>query len=122
MLRKQKGRIFWNVTVVSVVIWVGIIYAQTDGFKESVYQPGKLKPRDSVSTLKVGDKAPHFSLPSVGGLKVSLSQYLQERNVVISFVPAAWTPVCSKQWPEYNNAKDIFDRSDANNFKGISRC
>ena len=113
MLRKQKGRIFWNVTVVSVFIWVGIIYAQTDGFKESVYQPGKLKPRDSVSTLKVGDKAPDFSLPSVGGVKVSLSHYLEGKNVVISFVPAAWTPVCSKQWPQYNNAKDMFDKNDA---------
>jgi peroxiredoxin (alkyl hydroperoxide reductase subunit C) len=90
-----------------------MIYAQTDSFKESVYQPGKLKPKDSVSTLKVGDTAPDFSLPSVGGLKVSLSQYLEKKNVVISFVPAAWTPVCSKQWPEYNNAKDIFDRNDA---------
>jgi len=113
MLRKQKGRIFWNVTVVSVFIWVGIIYAQTDGFKESVYRPGKLKPRDSVSTIKVGDKAPDFSLPSVGGVKVSLSQYLEGKNVVISFVPAAWTPVCSKQWPQYNNAKDMFDKNDA---------
>ena len=98
--------------VMSILIWVGIICAQTDGFKESVYQPGELKPKDSVSTLKVGDKAPDFSLPSVGGLKVSLSQYLEEKNVVVSFVPAAWTPVCSKQWPEYNGAKDIFDRND----------
>jgi peroxiredoxin (alkyl hydroperoxide reductase subunit C) len=33
--------------------------------------------------------------------------------VVLSFVPAAWTPVCSDQWPGYNIVKDIFDQNDA---------
>jgi peroxiredoxin (alkyl hydroperoxide reductase subunit C) len=33
--------------------------------------------------------------------------------VVISFVPAAWTPVCSDQWPGYNIGKDFFDERDA---------
>ena len=33
--------------------------------------------------------------------------------MVISFVPAAWTPVCSDQWPGYNIAKDVFDSHDA---------
>jgi len=33
--------------------------------------------------------------------------------VVLSFVPAAWTPVCSDQWPGYNIVKDIFDKNDA---------
>jgi peroxiredoxin (alkyl hydroperoxide reductase subunit C) len=32
---------------------------------------------------------------------------------VLSFVPAAWTPVCSDQWPGYNLVKDIFDRHEA---------
>jgi peroxiredoxin (alkyl hydroperoxide reductase subunit C) len=86
--------------------------AQSDIFKESIYQVGKMKPRDSVLTLKVGDKAPDFSLPFVGGLRISLSEYLEKKNVVISFVPAAWTPVCSRQWPEYNKAKDIFDKNE----------
>jgi len=33
--------------------------------------------------------------------------------VVISFVPAAWTPVCSDQWPGYNIAQDLFNRNNA---------
>ena len=33
--------------------------------------------------------------------------------MVISFVPAAWTPVCSDQWPGYNIVKGIFDKNDA---------
>jgi peroxiredoxin len=74
---------------------------------------GKLKPVDSQTPLKVGEKAPEFTLPSLGGEKVSLSQYQGKKNVVISFVPAAWTPVCSGQWPGYNIAKDMFDKNDA---------
>ena len=30
--------------------------------------------------------------------------------MVISFVPAAWTPVCSDQWPGYNIAQSLFDQ------------
>jgi peroxiredoxin (alkyl hydroperoxide reductase subunit C) len=33
--------------------------------------------------------------------------------VVLSFVPAAWTPVCSDQWPGYNIVKDIFEENEA---------
>jgi peroxiredoxin (alkyl hydroperoxide reductase subunit C) len=63
--------------------------------------------------VKVGDRAPNFTLPAVSGEKVSLSQYLGKKNVVLSFVPAAWTPVCSDQWPGYNIAKDIFEQNNA---------
>jgi peroxiredoxin (alkyl hydroperoxide reductase subunit C) len=82
-------------------------------FKDYIYQPGSLKPTDSKPRLKVGDKAPDFTLPSISGEKVSLSQSRGKKNVVLSFVPAAWTPVCSDQWPGYNIAKDIFNQYDA---------
>ena len=86
---------------------------QNAEFTKSIYPVKKLKPRDSAAVLRVGDQAPDFTLPSVGGAKVSLHDYLGKKNVVISFVPAAWTPVCSGQWPGYNIAKDIFDKNDA---------
>ncbi|MEW6570421.1 MAG: peroxiredoxin [Nitrospirota bacterium] len=89
------------------------VYGISEQFKGKIYHPGKLKPVDSVSKLKVGDNAPDFILPSILGEKISLSQYRQKKNVVISFVPAAWTPVCSDQWPGYNIAKSIFDKHDA---------
>jgi len=73
----------------------------------------KLNPIDSVPRLKVGDEAPDFTLPAVSGEKISLSQYLGRRNVVLSFEPAAWTPLCSDQWPGYNIIKSTFDRYDA---------
>jgi len=78
----------------------------------SIYDPGKLKAIDSSTKLKAGDVAPDFSLPSLSGRPITLSQYLNKKNVVLSFVPAAWTPVCSQQWPGYNIAKDLFDKYD----------
>jgi peroxiredoxin (alkyl hydroperoxide reductase subunit C) len=49
----------------------------------------------------------------VAGPKVTLGDYRGEKNVVLSFVPAAWTPVCSDQWPGYNIARDLFEERDA---------
>jgi peroxiredoxin len=79
----------------------------------NIYDPGRLKPSDSTATLKVGDHAPDFRLPSLSGEKIELSGFRGKNNVVISFVPAAWTPVCSQQWPGYNIAEDIFRENDA---------
>jgi len=88
-------------------------YSRSDAFKENIYDPGPMKPTGSQLKVRVGEKAPDFSLPAVSGGKVSLSQFLGKKNVVISFVPAAWTPVCSDQWPGYNIVKDLFDEHNA---------
>jgi len=89
--------------------------AQTlsEQFKGKIFNPGQLKPVDSITTLNVGDRAPNFTLPSLSGDTISLRQYRGGKNVVISFVPAAWTPVCSDQWPGYNIAKSLFEKYDA---------
>ena len=47
----------------------------------------------SVTHLKVGDKAPEFSLPSHLYKQVTLSDLLGAKNVVLAFFPLAWTPV-----------------------------
>jgi len=90
-------------------------WAQThsEAFKDNIYVPGDLKPVDSVLRVKVGEAAPDFTLPSTAGEKVTLGRYRGKNNVVLSFVPAAWTPVCSDQWPGYNIVKDLFDKHDA---------
>jgi peroxiredoxin len=85
--------------------------AQT--LKDSIYHPGVLKPIDSTLKVKKGQAAPDFTLPSISGEKVRLSQYRGKRNVVLSFVPAAFTPVCSDQWPGYNMARGLFEQHDA---------
>jgi peroxiredoxin (alkyl hydroperoxide reductase subunit C) len=82
-------------------------------FKDEIYQPGPLKPIDSKLKVKVGQPALDFTLPSTKGEKISLRQFRGEKNVVISFLPSAFTPVCSEQWPGYNLARDIFTERDA---------
>ena len=43
--------------------------------------------------LKVGDKAPDFTLPAVGDQEITLSSYRGKWNVLLAFHPLAWTPV-----------------------------
>jgi peroxiredoxin len=88
-------------------------FAVSDAFKNNIYNVGKLKPVDSVLKIKVGQKAPDFTLQAVSGKKVSLKDFTGKKNVVLSFVPAAWTPVCSDQWPGYNIVQDLFEANDA---------
>ncbi len=88
-------------------------FALSDAYKDNVYETGNLKPTDSVLKVKAGDEAPDFKLPSVSGEWVSLGQFRGKKNVVISFVPAAWTPICSDQWPGYNIVKEMFEANDA---------
>lgn len=88
-------------------------FALSEAYKNNIYNPGELKPVDSVLKVKEGDAAPDFTLKSVSGKTISLKDYRGKKNVVISFVPAAWTPVCSDQWPGYNIVKNIFDSHDA---------
>jgi peroxiredoxin len=103
----------WLFSVLMLFLGTGIVYAQSSSFKDNIYPVGKLKPRDSVLKLKAGDNAPDFTLPAVDGGTITLSHYRGKKNVVISFVPAAWTPVCSDQWPGYNIAQDLFVKNDA---------
>jgi peroxiredoxin len=112
---RQRKRIYYLFVMVASIATCLMVsaYGLADTLRENIYAVGKLKPIDSVPKLKVGDKAPDFTLPAVSGGKISLSRYLGKKNVVISFVPAAWTPVCSEQWPGYNIAKGIFDEYDA---------
>jgi len=80
---------------------------------ELIYHAGDLKPTDSVLKVAVGQQAPDFTLPAVNGDHVTLASYRGLKNVVLSFVPAAFTPVCSDQWPGYNFARDLFEQNDA---------
>jgi len=110
---KKRGNLIIALGMISVFLSSTTAFGLSDAFKNNIYNPGLLNPTDSVLKVKVGDKAPDFSLPAVSGGSISLSQYRGKRNVVLSFVPAAWTPVCSDQWPGYNIVEDIFDKNDA---------
>ena len=55
---------------------------------------GTTSTASETRTLKVGDKAPDFELPSHrGDEKVRLSSFQGKKNVVIVFYPLDWTPV-----------------------------
>lgn len=103
----------YMISIFAVVLLVSPAFGLSDAYKNNIYNPGELKPVDSVLNVKVGDKAPDFTLPSISGERISLGDYRGKKNVVISFVPAAWTPVCSDQWPGYNLARSFFDENDA---------
>ncbi len=102
-----------SIVILSVFLVAGSAFGLSEVYKNNIYDPGMLKPTDSVLKVKVGDRAPDFSLPSVQGGNVTLNQFRGKKNMVLSFIPAAWTPVCSDQWPGYNIAKPIFDKYDA---------
>ncbi len=113
-MRRNRGlSLIYGALWVLVVLWccVAVVAQDEQGaFKGTVYQPGTLKSLASHTELKKGDRAPDFTLRDLSKNEISLAQYRGKKNVVISFVPAAWTPVCSHQWPGYNIAKEIFDQ------------
>ena len=113
MAMKKHLTLKWMLGLLVMFIWIYPAIGQSPGFKENIYQVEKLKPTDSVLKVKVGDRAPDFTLPAVRGDKVTLSHYRGKKNVVLSFVPAAWTPVCSDQWPGYNIAREFFMQNNA---------
>ena len=87
-------------------------FCESIAFGNKIFDQGPLKPVDSVLKIKTGDPAPDFTLTSITGKEIRLSSYIGLKNVMLSFIPAAWTPVCSDQWPGYNIAEDIFRRYD----------
>jgi len=111
----MQTKIYSVVTVIILSIFLagGNAFGVSEAFKQNIYNPGQLKATDSTLKVKTGDMAPDFTLPSIHHGPVALNQYRGKKNVVLSFVPAAWTPVCSDQWPGYNLAKPIFEMYDA---------
>lgn len=108
MQRLHLVLIFLLIASLSSLSTVGV----AGSLHDSIFDPGQLKARDSTLKVKVGDPAPDFSLPSLRGTMETLSSY-QGTNVVLSFIPAAWTPVCSDQWPGYNITENIFKNHEA---------
>lgn len=104
-------RIFFMLLL--LLFWVHPVGAKEVTKHHYIYNPGVLKPIDSSLKVKIGQTAPDFTLEAISGEKVQLSKYKGKSGVVLSFVPAAWTPVCSDQWPGYNITKSIFEKHDA---------
>ena len=106
--------LFASILAASLLVLVPCrLLAQESGIpQDRIFEVGTLKPLDSTLKVKVGDPAPDFSLPTINGRTITLAEFRGKKNVVLSFVPAAWTPVCSGQWPGYNIVQDMFDQAE----------
>ena len=62
-----------------------------------------------TTAVKVGDKAPDFTLADQSGHKVTLSSFLGQKNVVLIFHPLAFTSVCAIQMPGYSKERQTFE-------------
>ena len=60
--------------------------------------------------IKVGEKAPDFSLPNHKGEQVSLSDF-RGRKVMLAFYPSDFSPVCSDQLSIYQEVKPDLDEA-----------
>ncbi len=61
-----------------------------------------------MASLRVGDSAPDFTLPSTQG-EINLSQRCKERSVLLVFYPGDDTPVCTKQLCDYQDHLGVFE-------------
>ena len=57
-----------------------------------------------MSKLKIGDKAPEFSLPGSGGKTINLKDYRGKNNVVLYFYPKDDTPGCTTEACNFRDA------------------
>jgi peroxiredoxin Q/BCP len=62
--------------------------------------------------LKVGDKAPDFTLKSDSGKKVSLSQFIGKKEVVLYFYPKDNTPGCTKEACSFRDSLSAFSNKN----------
>jgi peroxiredoxin len=60
-----------------------------------------------MKLITAGDPAPNFSLEDNHNKIVNLSDY-RGRNILLSWHPLAWTPVCTDQMRALENNWDNF--------------
>ena len=94
LLQGLSQRLSWFMSAISGVLM------PTDAHAEGkVFGQGKVPLYVRVPDLKptnqprIGDQAPDFTLPGVDDNWITLSDYRGNRNVLLSFLPAAFTPV-----------------------------
>lgn len=63
--------------------------------------------------LKIGDKAPEFSLQNTEGSYINLSDFKKKRNVVLLFFPLAFTSTCTEELCSTRDNLKIYESLDA---------
>lgn len=64
-------------------------------------------------TLKIGSKAPEFTLKDQNQKEIKLSDFAGKKNVVLMFYPLDWSPVCTNEHACMVNDMKHFDSLDA---------
>jgi peroxiredoxin len=82
---------------------LAVMQRSTDELAEQMPDPG----------LKVGERAPDFTLPNAFGKPVSLSAQLARGPVVLSFYRGAWCPYCNLELKALHGALPHFERLGA---------
>ncbi len=58
--------------------------------------------------MRVGDKAPDFTLPSQTGESITLSQFFGEKNIVLYFYPKDKSKGCTRQACEFRDKYEVY--------------
>ncbi|MCC6123552.1 MAG: peroxiredoxin [Pirellulales bacterium] len=66
-----------------------------------------------MNSLKIGDRAPDFTLPSQEGEPVSLADYRGKQAVVLFFYPKDESPICTKEACGFRDAYEDFAAAGA---------
>jgi thioredoxin-dependent peroxiredoxin len=66
-----------------------------------------------MAPLKIGDRAPDFTLPSQEGKPVSLADYRGKQAVVLFFYPKDESPICTKEACNFRDAYEDFAAAGA---------
>ncbi|MCI0482177.1 MAG: peroxiredoxin [Candidatus Dadabacteria bacterium] len=73
-----------------------------------------------MEPVKIGDRAPSFSLPSESGEIVNTGDYIGKKPVVLFFYPKDYTAVCTREACAFRDSYDEFVNIDGSEVFGIS--
>lgn len=73
------------------ILYVAACLASASLWAQAPAAPKPAAAKPMSSTLKVGDMAPDFTLPSTAGGKITLADFRGKKTVVLAFFPAAFT-------------------------------
>ena len=61
-----------------------------------------------MSKIKVGDKAPDFTLPSQTGENITLSKFFGKKNIVLYFYPKDESRGCTREACTFRDNYEVF--------------
>ena len=66
-----------------------------------------------ATSVKVGDRAPSFSLPDQAGTTINLDDMLGKKPIVLYFYPKDDTPGCTKESCAFRDSYEVFQDAGA---------